>query len=141
MAYTYDYPRPAVTVDCIIIKNDSIPEILLIKRKFEPYKDSWAMPGGFIDEDETLEQAASRELFEETSLKNIELSQYHTFSNPNRDPRGRTISTIFFGFPDNKAQAKANDDAKEVKWFSIYELPKLAFDHHEIITGFIKTIL
>ena len=98
MIYTYAYPRPAVTVDMIviqIIKNKN--RILLIERKNEPFKDQWALPGGFIDIDEEIETAAYRELKEETSIENIELTQFKTYGKVGRDPRGRTISVIFYG--------------------------------------------
>ncbi|HBF87962.1 MAG TPA: NUDIX hydrolase [Bacteroidales bacterium] len=141
MAYSYEYPRPAVTVDCIIIRNTLKPEILLIKRKFEPFKDSWALPGGFVDSNETLEQAAIRELEEETNITDIDLLQMHAFSELNRDPRGQTISIVFYGFTHSSHVAVANDDAKEVNWFLLNKLPELAFDHAEIINRFTKTII
>ncbi|MDX9697897.1 MAG: NUDIX hydrolase [Bacteroidales bacterium] len=136
MPYTYEYPRPAVCVDIIVLTSDlATPEILLIKRKFEPFKDHWALPGGFVDIDEELDQAAYRELDEETSLADIKLEQFKTFGKIGRDPRGRTISVVYFGFisENQKHLTKANDDASETKWFSIMSLPDLAFDHLEII--------
>ena len=134
MAYTYKYPRPAVTVDIAVLKKKSSGyEILLIKRKFDPFADMWALPGGFVDMDETVEVAASRELFEETNLSGIHLDQFHVYSELDRDPRGRTISVVFIGFFTNQQQVIAKDDAKEVCWHPINELPELAFDHGEII--------
>jgi 8-oxo-dGTP diphosphatase len=136
MPYTYEYPRPAVCVDIVVFTSDTVaPEILLIKRKFNPFKDHWALPGGFVNMDEELTVAASRELEEETSLTDIKLEQFKTFGKIGRDPRGRTISVVYYGFisENQKHLTKANDDASETKWFSIMSLPDLAFDHLEII--------
>jgi 8-oxo-dGTP diphosphatase len=135
MIYTYAYPRPAVTVDIVVFKNfDSHPEILLIERKNEPFKNMWALPGGFVDKDEDIETAAYRELKEETSIEDINLSQLHTFGKPGRDPRGHTISIVHIGFlKNNNQKIQAGDDAKNLQWFSVDQLPKLAFDHQEII--------
>jgi len=135
MIYTYAYPRPAVTVDIIVFKNiENNPEILLIERKNEPFKNMWALPGGFVDKDEDIKTAAYRELAEETSIQDIQLSQLHTFGKPGRDPRGHTISIVHTGFLQNSNQKiQAGDDAKNLQWFSINDLPDLAFDHQEII--------
>lgn len=135
MIYTYAYPRPAVTVDIIVLKNfDNHPEILLIERKNEPFKNMWALPGGFVDKDEDIETAAYRELKEETSIEDINLSQLHTFGKPGRDPRGHTISIVHIGFlKNNNQKIQAGDDAKNLQWFSVDQLPELAFDHQEII--------
>lgn len=144
MPYTYEYPRPAVCVDIIVLTTDlEAPEILLIKRKFDPFKDQWALPGGFVDMDEELDQAAYRELNEETSLTDIKLDQFKTFGKIGRDPRGRTISVVYYGFisENQKHLTKANDDASDTKWFSIKSLPVLAFDHLEIINEAIVKIL
>jgi 8-oxo-dGTP diphosphatase len=138
MSYTYEYPRPAVTVDIILFTNESTPRILLIKRKYDPFKNKWAFPGGFMDENETLENAAKRELQEETNLTDINLKQFKTYSDPKRDPRGRTISIVFWSII-NKEQiqkTKAGDDAVETNWFPIDNLPPLAFDHNMIISEF-----
>ncbi len=132
--YTYKYPRPALTVDIMVTRNvTSGLEILLIQRLNPPFKDQWALPGGFVDMDETLEQAAARELAEETGLVDVALNQFKAFSTPGRDPRGHTISVIFTGLVTQDAIAKAGDDAKNVSWFNIKKLPSLAFDHAEII--------
>ena len=121
-----------VTVDILII-NDTTEEILLIKRLNEPFKDYWALPGGFVDENEDLEEAAHRELKEETNLEVEDLYQLGAFGAPGRDPRGYMISIAYLGYSSDVENAKAMDDVKELKWFKINDLPKLAFDHKEII--------
>lgn len=132
--YTYNYPRPALTVDILITrKTNTELEILLIQRLNHPFKDKWALPGGFVDMNETLEQAAARELAEETGLTKIELKQFKAFSTPGRDPRGHTVSMVFKGVTNNDAKIIAGDDAKDANWFNINKLPSLAFDHDEII--------
>ena len=141
MPFTYDYPRPCVTVDCVIFKMGEPYEVLLIRRKFAPYKDLWAFPGGFINMDETLEQAAARELEEETGLTGIELTQFHAFSAIDRDPRARTIGIAFYGFADKeKWEVKGTDDAAEAKWFPLDQIPQLAFDHDEILRKSLEKI-
>ena len=132
--YTYKYPRPALTVDMLITRNtETKQEILLIQRLNPPFKNFWAMPGGFVDMDETLEQAAARELAEETGLQNVELEQFKAYSTVNRDPRGRTVSVVFTGQVKTNVIATAGDDAKNAAWFDVFELPLLAFDHEKII--------
>ena len=132
--YSYNYPRPAVTVDIIVLRDVCAnPEILLIQRLNPPFQDEWALPGGFVDMDETLEQAADRELAEETGLVDIILTQFKTYSEVDRDPRGRTISVVFIGIAKAETKDKAGDDAKNTQWFSINRLPMLAFDHEKII--------
>ena len=123
-----------VTVDVLVI-NKKADEILLIKRLNEPFKDCWALPGGFVDENEDLEQAARRELFEETNIETDEMTQIGTFGKPYRDPRGHMISVAYQTNLIENQKVKAKDDAKEVKWFSIKDLPELAFDHLEIINS------
>ncbi|HJN05373.1 MAG TPA: NUDIX hydrolase [Bacteroidales bacterium] len=132
--YTYKYPRPALTVDMMVTRNVSSGiEILLIQRLNPPFQNQWALPGGFVDMEETLEHAASRELAEETGLTDIVLSQFKAFSTLGRDPRGHTISVIFTGLASKDSIVRAGDDAKNVSWFSVDKLPSLAFDHAEII--------
>ncbi len=141
MTYTYDYPRALVTVDAIIIDSETKSQILLIKRGNEPYKNCWALPGGFIEMQETLEQSVTRETAEETSLTGIVFKQFKAFGNPGRDPRDRNIVIVFYGFCDKPELAKAGDDAKEHKWFELNNLPKLAFDHELIIQEFMEFIV
>ncbi|MDI9309462.1 MAG: NUDIX hydrolase [Limnohabitans sp.] len=119
-----------VTVDVVLYKNN---QILLIKRRNEPFRDCWALPGGFVDENEDLEDAARRELFEETTVKVNSLEQIGAFGKPFRDPRHHSISIAFFGRVPEETIAIAADDPKEAEWFSIDDLPELAFDHKEII--------
>ncbi len=136
MAYTYEYPRPSLTVDCIIFGLDesSRLKVLLIQRAKEPFKDTWALPGGFVDENETLEYAALRELKEETGISDVFIEQLFTFGTPGRDPRGRVVTVAYYSLI-NLAEHKigADTDAQDVKWFPINSLPPLAFDHAEIL--------
>ncbi len=134
MPFSYKYPRPAVTVDMLVFREttDGL-QLLLIQRDREPFQGSWALPGGFVDMDETLEAAAGRELQEETGLQKITLKQLKAYSAIDRDPRHRTISVAFIGFLTDNQQVKAGDDAREARWFSINSLPDLAFDHEHII--------
>ncbi len=133
MSYTYKYPRPAVTVDIMLFDRGAPQKLLLIQRKNPPFQGQWAFPGGFVDPDETLEIAAQRELKEETGVSVKHLEQFKTFSEPDRDPRGRTISTIFFAAIDQKIPVSANDDAAKADWFDLNKLPPLAFDHEKIV--------
>ncbi|MCD6113491.1 MAG: NUDIX hydrolase [Bacteroidales bacterium] len=143
MSFTYKYPRPALTVDCIIfLKEKENYKLLLIKRKFFPFQGQWALPGGFVDINENLETAAARELAEETSLKNIKLTQFHTYGDLNRDPRGRTVSVVYTGFTNiSNAEIMSGDDAGDAKWFDINNLPPLAFDHEKIIKSAVKKLI
>ncbi len=129
--YCYDYPRPALTTDCVIFGFDeNALKVLLIERKNEPFKGQWAFPGGFVNMDEDTETCAKRELFEETGLKNVYVEQLHTFSDTNRDPRGRVVSVAYYAtirIEDYKLLA--GDDAANAHWFRVNELPALAFDH------------
>jgi len=130
-----DYPRPSVTVDVIIftLRGDDL-QALLIKRKHAPFKGMWAIPGGFMGIDESLEGAALRELEEETSLRDVYLEQLYTFGNPARDPRGRVITVAYFALtPAGAVNLSAGDDADQTRWWSVYDLPPLAFDHAEIL--------
>lgn len=137
MGYTYDYPRPALTVDAIVIarKYDDF-QVLLIRRKNDPFKGHWALPGGFVDGDETLKQACRRELEEETGLKGIHLKQFHTFGNPGRDPRGHTVSVVYYSVVNECFNVTASDDAVDARWFPLKDLPDIAFDHEDILRRF-----
>lgn len=142
MPYTYDYARPMLCVDMIILrKAGKKNEILLIKRGNAPFKDHWALPGGFIEMEEDLIDSAFRELEEETHITNIDLRQLKTYGKPGRDPRGRTISVVFGGFLEVEQEAQAGDDAKEAKWFPIDQLPSLAFDHNLIVRESLEVLL
>ncbi|MBW6492471.1 MAG: NUDIX hydrolase [Lentimicrobium sp.] len=134
--FTYTYPRPTVTADIVIFrKNGNDVEVLLIKRGHEPFIGMWASPGGFIDMDETPEDAALRELQEETGLSGIGLFQFHTYGAVHRDPRHRTIAIAYAGILENiNAQVKSGDDAADAQWFKITNIPELAFDHNLIIS-------
>jgi 8-oxo-dGTP diphosphatase len=137
--YSYNYPMPSVTTDCILIRTkDNKKKVLLIKRKNEPFIGKWALPGGFVEIDEDLEEGARRELLEETNLSNIDLKQFKTYGKPGRDPRGRTISVVYFGYINENIRLKAGDDASDVAWFDISKLPQLAFDHMLILAEFIE---
>jgi 8-oxo-dGTP diphosphatase len=132
--YAYDWPRPMVTVDAAVFAFfQSRPKLLLVRRKYEPFQGYWALPGGFVEMDEDLPDAAARELAEETGLKNIPLEQLRTFGRPGRDPRGRTITVVYFGIARQPSQVKAADDAAQAQWFDLDNLPPLAFDHDEIV--------
>jgi 8-oxo-dGTP diphosphatase len=133
--YTYDFPRPAVTVDIVILTHESEPHVLLIRRGQEPFKGAWALPGGFLDQDESLGEAACRELCEEAGVTGVELEQLGGFADPGRDPRGWTVTFTFLARVDRDAiTPKAGDDAAEVGWHSLAKPPeKLAFDHDKIL--------
>ena len=134
--YTYKYPHPAVTTDCIVFGFDGTKlNLLLINRGIEPYKGSWALPGGFMKIDETAEQGALRELQEETGVKDIYIEQLQAFTAVDRDPRERVMTIAFMAFVrQEKYEVIAGDDAAKAQWFPVNNLPQLAFDHKEIIT-------
>lgn len=132
--YTYEYPRPSVTVDIVIVTKEPKARVLLIQRKKPPFEGAWALPGGFVDMEESLETAAKRELKEETGVDGGKLKQIATFGEPSRDPRGRVISVAYLAVVDpDKLAPRADDDAAEVGWFSLARPPKLAFDHKDIL--------
>lgn len=139
--YTYPYPRPSVTVDILVFcKETGIWYLLLIQRAHEPFEGCWALPGGFLDVDEKLIDAAQRELYEETGLSGIQLNMLNIFDKPGRDPRGHTISVAYTGIVPYCVMAKADSDAAKAEWFSINQLPPLAFDHNEIIEQGIRRL-
>jgi len=138
MAYTYKYPRPAVTADSIVITKEVEPKVLLIERGDEPFKGCWAFPGGFMNMDETTEQCAIRELEEETGLKVSKVHQIGAYSKVDRDPRGRTVTVAYLAIIDAPIAVKGQDDAAKAQWFPLSPLPELAFDHDEIMRDAIK---
>lgn len=142
MSYTYEYPRPALTVDCIIFGLDKKDlKVLLIKRGLEPFIGKWALPGGFVDMEEDLHQAALRELEEETGVKDVFIEQLYTFGKQGRDPRGRVVSVAYYALVNlGEHPIKASSDADEAAWFGIDKLPPLAFDHEEIMDVAIKRL-
>lgn len=141
MTFTYEYPRPAVSVDLVVIRElDQQRQLLLIQRKYEPFADSWALPGGFLDPGETLEQAAARELLEETRLRATQLKQLKAYSAVDRDPRTRVISVAFLAQVPSDQTPSAEDDAQDVGWFDLKNLPPLAFDHQQIVTDGISAM-
>ena len=135
MKYTYDYPRPAVTVDCVVFGlDDEDLKVLLIQRDLPPYDGRWALPGGFVEADESLEEAARRELQEETGIDIVYLEQLYTYGAVDRDPRDRIITVAYYALVklhDHRVQAAT--DARDAAWFSIEDLPRLAFDHDQIL--------
>ena len=133
MTYTYKYPRPAVTADCIVITREAEPKVLLIQRGGEPFKGAWAFPGGFMDMDETTEQCAIRELEEETGLRVSDIKQIGAYSKVDRDPRGRTITVAYLTIIDEPISVTGQDDAAKAEWWPVDALPPLAFDHDEIM--------
>ena len=133
MAYTYKYPRPAVTADCIIITREAEPKVLLIQRRNPPFKGAWAFPGGFMDMDETTEQCAIRELEEETGLRLSDVHQIGAYSKVDRDPRGRTITVAYLAIIDEPIAVTGQDDAAKAEWWPLSDLPHLAFDHYDIM--------
>lgn len=138
MEYTYKYPRPAVTADCVVITKEAEPKVLLIQRGADPYKGCWAFPGGFMNMDETTEQCAIRELEEETGLKLTTIKQIGAYSKVDRDPRGRTITVAYLAIIDKPAQVTGQDDAAKAEWFPLSALPELAFDHADIMADAIN---
>ncbi len=138
MSYTYKYPRPAVTADCVVITKEGCPKVLLIERGANPFKECWAFPGGFLNMDETTEQCAIRELEEETGMKIQELQQIGAYSKVDRDPRGRTITVAYLAVIDSPCEVIGQDDAAKAQWFPLDALPKLAFDHDEIMSDAVK---
>lgn len=140
--FSYDYPRPALAVDAIVTTAEANPRVLLIRRAKEPFAGTWALPGGFVEEGETLLQAMRRELREETSLELDDLRQFLTAGDPGRDPRGWTVSVVYLGQVTAKEakKVKAGDDAGDAKWFKLDELPPTAFDHAAILGEAVKAM-
>lgn len=135
MSYSYAYPHPAVTTDIVLftVRRNAL-HVLLVRRDLEPHKGEWALPGGFVEMDESLDACARRELKEETGLEGLYLEQLYTFGAPDRDPRERVITVAYFALvPSDRLVLKAGSDAREARWHAIDPLPDLAFDHGEII--------
>lgn len=132
--YCYKYPHPAVTTDCVIFGYDVKDglSVLLIRRGLDPYKGSWAFPGGFIRMDEDAETGARRELNEETGLDSVYVEEFGCFSEVDRDPRERVITIAFYALV-RKADVKGGDDAEAANWFPLDRIPPLAFDHDRIL--------
>ena len=139
MDYTYKYPRPAVTADCVVMTNEPLPKVLLIQRGADPFKGAWAFPGGFMNMEETTEECAIRELEEETGLKVTTVHQIGAYTKVDRDPRGRTITVAYLAIIDSPEEVKGQDDAANAEWFPITELPHLAFDHYDIMQDAVRT--
>ena len=147
MAYTYKYPRPAVTADCVVITKEAEPKVLLIQRGDQPFKGGWAFPGGFMNMDETTEQCAMdetteqcaiRELEEETGLRLSNVHQIGAYSKVDRDPRGRTITVAYLAIIDAPIAVTGQDDAAKAEWWPLSDLPHLAFDHYDIMQDAIQ---
>jgi 8-oxo-dGTP diphosphatase len=135
MSYTYQYPRAALTVDCVVFGFDEGElKVLLIERGLEPFKGQWALPGGFVRVEETLDDAARRELEEEAGIKDVFLEQLYTFGAVDRDPRERVVSVAYYALVKLAAfTTKAATDASDAQWFPVSKVPKLAFDHADIL--------
>lgn len=134
--YVYEHPRPALTVDIVIFTlRDNRLQVLLIQRANEPFAGCWALPGGFVNMEESLEEAAARELEEETGIKEAYLEQLYTYGDPDRDPRGRVVTVAYFALipADAPVRREGGSDASQARWFPVDRLPPLAFDHAEII--------
>jgi len=136
MPYTYDYPRPALTVDCVVfgLDDDTELKVMLIQRRLPPFEEGWALPGGFVQMDESLEDAARRELREETGIERVFLEQLYTFGEVNRDPRARVVTVAYYALINlTDHQVRASTDASQAIWWSMSNLPPLAFDHQKIL--------
>ncbi len=135
--FTYDHPRPQVSVDIVVftVRNNGL-QVLLVRRGREPFRGSWALPGGFVNMEESLDEAAMRELQEETGLSQAYLEQLYTYGRPDRDPRGRVITVAYFALipSDAPVRLEGGSDADQAAWWDPEEFPDLAFDHAEIIT-------
>ncbi|MDC0741857.1 NUDIX hydrolase [Polyangium mundeleinium] len=135
MSVTYHYPRPALAVDCVVFGLDEEDlKVLLIRRGVDPFAGRWALPGGFVRLDETLDEAARRELREEAGIEKVYLEQLYTFGAVDRDPRERVVSVTYYALVKlSEHMVRAATDAREAAWFAIDDLPRLAFDHESIV--------
>jgi 8-oxo-dGTP diphosphatase len=136
MAHTYEFPRPALTVDVVVFALDAADlQVMLVQRDIPPFEGRWALPGGFVRIDETLEEAACRELQEETGLRDIFLEQLYTFGTLDRDPRERVVSVAYYALVNLAGHdVHASSDARNAAWFAVNDIPPLAFDHLAILT-------
>ena len=138
--YHYKYPHPSVTTDCVIFGFDGTKlRVLLVERGIEPFKGSWAFPGGFLQMDEPAEAGALRELQEETGLQGAYIKQFHTFSDPKRDPRERVLTIAYYALVRIQ-EVKGGDDAAKAEWFALDDVPSLAFDHDLILRMALKEL-
>lgn len=142
MAHTYEYPRAALTVDCVVFGFDEGDlKLLLIQRDIQPFEGKWALPGGFVRVEESLEEAARRELQEETGVSKVYLEQLFTFGQPNRDPRERVVTVAYYALVKLSGHSvKAATDARNAAWFDVCDLPRLAFDHDDIIEAALQRL-
>ena len=144
MSYNYQYEMPAVAVDCVIFGLDLETKdlkVMLIERDLEPYAGMWAIPGGFVRRGESLEQAAARELDEETGIRNVFLEQLYTFGDPGRDPRGWVLSVAYYALVSPEGhRVVARTDARQAAWFTVKRLPRLAFDHARIVRAALERL-
>ncbi|HBL45122.1 NUDIX domain-containing protein [Gimesia sp.] len=135
MKFSYEYPRAALTVDCVVFGLDEQDlQVLLIQRDLEPFQGDWALPGGFVRLEESLEEAARRELQEETGIENVFLEQLYTIGDVDRDPRERVVTVAYYALvnlSDHRVQAAT--DARNAAWFAVDDVPGLAFDHPKIL--------
>lgn len=138
MPYTYKYPRPALTADCVVVTKETDAKVLLIERGDDPYKGCWAFPGGFMNMDETTEQCAIRELEEETGLHVNNVVQIGAYSKVDRDPRGRTVTVAYLAIVDRPLVVIGQDDATKAEWWPLSNLPELAFDHDRIMQDAVR---
>ena len=137
MPHTYEYPRPALTVDCVVFGLDEQDlKVLLVRRDLPPFEGRWALPGGFVRMEESVDDAARRELREETGLHDVYLEQLYTFGDVRRDPRGRVVSVAYYALvnlADHRVQAAT--DARDAAWFAVADVPSLSFDHDDILAA------
>jgi 8-oxo-dGTP diphosphatase len=142
LAHSYEYPRPALTVDCVVFGLDVDDlKVLLIQRRLAPHQHQWALPGGFVRIDETLDEAARRELAEESGITDVYLEQLYTFGELDRDPRERVVTVAYYALAKlSDHRIRAATDAERVAWFGMDDLPKLAFDHARVIEKAIERL-
>jgi 8-oxo-dGTP diphosphatase len=142
MSYSYEFPRPALTVDCVVFGLDASDlKIMLIQRDLSPFAGEWALPGGFVRIEESLDEAALRELREETGIQQVFLEQLYTFGQLDRDPRDRVVTVAYYALVNlDQYQIQAQTDARDAAWFPVAQIPKLAFDHAQIVAVALKRL-